>query len=587
MAKGFGAVHVTTQRRHYVGKDGVPRVYETNLLRRSYRRDGKVRNETVANLSALPPEAIDAVRACLAGKALVQAGTGFTITRSLPHGHLAAVWAVAQQLGLPALLGPVGRMRDLALALIISRAVAPASKLATLTAWDDVTLGLDLGVAGASTDEVYAALDYLLDRQEVIEKNLAARYLDPAVNPSRMALYDLSSSWMTGSKCPLAKRGYSRDGKKDLPQIEYALLTDPAGCPVAVRVFEGNTADPAALAAAVTAVKDTFALQNMVLVGDRGMITTARIRALQQVGGLGWVTALRAPQIAALAADTGPLQMSLFDQQNFAEIAHPDYPGERLIACRNPALAELRTRKRQELLAATEALLAPAQAAVTAGRLTGADKIGLRVGRLLGKHKMGKHFRVTITDTTLTVTRDQAGIDAEAALDGIYVIRGTPLPEALDTPDMIRAYKSLANVEKDFRSIKTIDIDLRPVYHHLEGRVRGHVFLCFLAAHLTWHLRRTLAELTYTDETPLTREDPVAPAVRSQAAKTKTNNRTSTTGLPLHTYQGLLKHLATLTRNDVQYGTNGPIIPTLAEPTPVQRRAFELIGATPIPTTLT
>ena len=585
MAKGFGAVHVTTQRRHYVGKDGVPRVYETNLLRRSYRRDGKVRNETVANLSALPPEAIDAVRACLAGKALVQAGTGFTITRSLPHGHLAAVWAVAQQLGLPALLGPVGRMRDLALALIISRAVAPASKLATLTAWDDVTLGVDLGVAGASTDEVYAALDYLLDRQEVIEKNLAARYLDPAVNPSRMALYDLSSSWMTGSKCPLAKRGYSRDGKKDLPQIEYALLTDPAGCPVAVRVFEGNTADPAALAAAVTAVKDTFALQNMVLVGDRGMITTARIRALQQVGGLGWVTALRAPQIAALAADTGPLQMSLFDQQNFAEIAHPDYPGERLIACRNPALAELRTRKRQELLAATEALLAPAQAAVTAGRLTGADKIGLRVGRLLGKHKMGKHFRVTITDTTLTVTRDQAGIDAEAALDGIYVIRGTPLPEALDTPDMIRAYKSLANVEKDFRSIKTIDIDLRPVYHHLEGRVRGHVFLCFLAAHLTWHLRRTLAELTYTDETPLTREDPVAPAVRSQAAKTKTNNRTSTTGLPLHTYQDLLNHLATLTRNDIQYGSNGPVIPTLAEPTPVQRRVFDLLG-TPVPTTL-
>ena len=585
MAKGFGAVHVTTQRRHYVGKDGVPRVYETNLLRRSYRRDGKVRNETVANLSALPPEAIDAVRACLAGKALVQAGTGFTITRSLPHGQLAAVWAVAQQLGLPALLGPVGRMRDLALALIISRAVAPASKLATLTAWDDVTLGLDLGVAGASTDEVYAALDYLLDRQEVIEKNLAARYLDPAVNPSRMALYDLSSSWMTGSKCPLAKRGYSRDGKKDLPQIEYALLTDPAGCPVAVRVFEGNTADPAALAAAVTAVKDTFALQNMVLVGDRGMITTARIRALQQVGGLGWVTALRAPQIAALAADTGPLQMSLFDQQNFAEIAHPDYPGERLIACRNPALAELRARKRQELLAATEALLAPAQAAVTAGRLTGADKIGLRVGRLLGKHKMGKHFRVTITDTTLTVTRDQAGIDAEAALDGIYVIRGTPLPEALDTPDMIRAYKSLANVEKDFRSIKTIDIDLRPVYHHLEGRVRGHVFLCFLAAHLTWHLRRTLAELTYTDETPLTREDPVAPAVRSHAAKTKTNNRTSTTGLPLHTYQDLLNHLATLTRNDIQYGSNGPVIPTLAEPTPVQRRVFDLLG-TPVPTTL-
>jgi len=563
----------------------VERVYETHLLRRSFRQDGKVRNETVANLSPLPAAAIDAVRLALAGKMLVEAGADVTITRSVPHGHVAAVWAVAQQLGLPALLGRAGRMRDLALALIISRVVAPASKLATITAWDDVTVGADLAVAGASTDEVYAALDYLLGRQDVIEKKLAATYLGPRVNPSRMALFDLSSSWMTGTKCPLAKRGYSRDGKKDLPQIEYALLTDPAGCPVAVRVFEGNTADPAALAAAVTAVKDTFALQNMVLVGDRGMITTARIRALQQVGGLGWVTALRAPQIAALAADTGPLQMSLFDQQNFAEIAHPDYPGERLIACRNPALAELRTRKRQELLAATEALLAPAQAAVTAGRLTGADKIGLRVGRLLGKHKMGKHFRVTITDTTLTVTRDQAGIDAEAALDGIYVIRGTPLPEALDTPDMIRAYKSLANVEKDFRSIKTIDIDLRPVYHHLEGRVRGHVFLCFLAAHLTWHLRRTLAELTYTDETPLTREDPVAPAVRSQAAKTKTNNRTSTTGLPLHTYQDLLNHLATLTRNDIQYGSNGPVIPTLAEPTPVQRRVFDLLG-TPVPTTL-
>jgi hypothetical protein len=323
----------------------------------------------------------------------------------------------------------------------------------------------------------------------------------------------------------------------------------------------------------------------MVQVGDRGMLNTARIRALKEVGGLGWVTALRAPQIAALAADTGPLQMSLFDQQNFAEIAHPDYPGERLIACRNPALAELRTRKRLELLAATEALLAPIQSAVAAGRLVGADNIGRRVGRVQGKHKVGKHFQITITDTTMTVTRDQAKIDAEAALDGIYVIRGTPIADALDTPGMIRAYKALTNVEKDFRSIKTIDIDLRPVYHHLEHRVRGHVFLCFLAAHLTWHLRRTLAELIYTDENPVTRDDPVAPAIRSQAAKTKLSTRTSTTGLPLHTYQGLLDHLATLTRNDIQYGGNGPVVPTLAEPTPVQRRVFDLLGA-PIPTSL-
>jgi hypothetical protein len=585
VAKGSGAVHVSTQRRHYVGKDGVERVYETHLLRRSFREDGKVRNVTVANLSHVPAETIDVLRKSLAGKTLVEAGTDITITRSVPHGHVAAVWAMAQQLGLPAMLGPAGRMRDLALALVISRTVAPASKLATITAWDDVTLGTDLAVAGASTDEVYAAMDHLLGRQDVIEKKLAAKHLGPRVNPSRMALYDLSSSWMTGTHCPLARRGYSRDGKKNLPQIEYGVLTDPTGRPVAVRVFPGNTADPTAFTAAVTAVKDTFALENMVMVGDRGMITTARIKALKQVGGLGWLTALRAPQIAALAADTGPLQMSLFDEQNFAEISHPDYPDERLIACRNPALAELRARKRTELLAATEAALAPIQAAVTAGRLVGADKIGLRVGKVLGRHKMAKHFQLTITDTTLTITRDQQNIDTETALDGIYVLRSTIPDDELDTAGVIGAYKNLANVEKDFRCLKAIDIDLRPVRHYREDRVRAHVFLCFLAAYLTWHLRRALAELTYTDENPPTRTDPVAPALRSQAAQIKTSTRTTSDGLPPHTYQGLLTHLATLTRNDVQYGTNAPTVPTLAEPTPVQRRAFELIGA-PIPTTL-
>ena len=579
-------VHVTTQRRHYVGKDGVERVYETHLLRRSFREDGKVRNETVANLSHLPAAAITAVRSVLAGRDLVDAASVVSINRSVPHGHVAAVWAIAQKLGLPALLGPAGRMRDLALALIISRAVAPAPKLATLTAWDDVTLGADLAVAGASTDEVYAAMDYLLDRQDPIEKSFAARYLAPEVNPSRMALYDLSSSPMTGTKCPLAKRGYSRDGKKGLPQIEYALLTDPAGCPVAVRVFEGNTADPTAFTAAVTAVKDTFALENMVMVGDRGMITTARITALKQVGGLGWLTALRAPQIAALAADTGPLQMSLFDEQNFAEITHPDYPGERLIACRNPALADLRGRNRLDLLTATEKSLAPILTAVQAGKLIGADKIGLRVGKVLGRHKMAKHFQLVITDTTLTVTRNQQNIDTETALDGIYVIRSTVTGDELDAAGVVGAYKNLAGVEKDFKSLKAIDIDLRPVHHHLEHRVKAHVFLCFLAAHLTHHLRKTLAELTYTDENRPTRTDPVAPATTSQAAHHKTATHTSTDGLPLHSYQGLLKHLATLTRNDLQYGTDGPVIPTLAEPTPVQRRAFQLIGA-PIPTTLT
>ncbi len=580
-----GPVHLSTQRRHYRDKDGVEKVYQSTLLRRSFREDGKVRNETVANLSALPADAIEALRLALAGKKLIEAGAGVRILRSVPHGHVAAVWAMAQQLGLTKLLGPASRMRDLALALIISRAISPKSKLSTIASWDDVTLGPDLQVAGASTDEVYAALDYLFARQEVIEKALAKKYLSPAVNRSRMALFDLSSSWMTGTCCPLAKRGYSRDGRKGLPQIEYALLTDPAGCPVAVRVFEGNTADPTAFTAAVTAVKDTFALQNMVLVGDRGMITTARITALKTVGGLGWVTALRAPQIAVLAADTGPLQMSLFDEQNFAEFRHPDYPGERLVGCRNPALAELRTHKRSELLDATQASLAPIMAAVTAGRLVGADKIGLRVGRVLGRHKMAKHFHLNITNTTLTVTRNQSGIDAEAALDGIYVIRTSVTTDDLPTAAVIQAYKNLANVEKGFLSLKAIDIDIRPVRHYTENRVRAHVFLCFLAAHLTWHLRKALSELTYTDQNRPARTDPVAPAVRSEAAQHKTIRHTSDDGLPLHSYQGLLGHLATLTRNHVQYGADGPIVPTLAEPTPVQRRAFALLGA-PIPTSI-
>jgi len=580
-----GPVHLSTQRRHYRDKDGVEKVYQSTLLRRSFREDGKVRNETVANLSALPADAIEALRLALAGKKLIEAGAGVRILRSVPHGHVAAVWAMAQQLGLTKLLGPASRMRDLALALIISRAISPKSKLSTIASWDDVTLGPDLQVAGASTDEVYAALDYLFARQEVIEKALAKKYLSPAVNRSRMALFDLSSSWMTGTHCPLAKRGYSRDGRKGLPQIEYALLTDPAGCPVAVRVFEGNTADPTAFTAAVTAVKDTFALQNMVLVGDRGMITTARITALKTVGGLGWVTALRAPQIAVLAADTGPLQMSLFDEQNFAEFRHPDYPGERLVGCRNPALAELRTHKRSELLDATQASLAPIMAAVTAGRLVGADKIGLRVGRVLGRHKMAKHFHLNITNTTLTVTRNQSGIDAEAALDGIYVIRTSVTTDDLPTAAVIQAYKNLANVEKGFLSLKAIDIDIRPVRHYTENRVRAHVFLCFLAAHLTWHLRKALSELTYTDQNRPARTDPVAPAVRSEAAQHKTIRHTSDDGLPLHSYQGLLGHLATLTRNHVQYGADGPIVPTLAEPTPVQRRAFALLGA-PIPTSI-
>ena len=586
VSKGSGAVHVAVQRRKYTGKDGVERVYESFLLRRSFREAGKVRNETVANLSALPPEAIAAVKAVLAGESLAAVESIATVERARPHGHLAAAAVMAKQLGLAGLLGPSGRSREVAMALILARAVAPASKLATIDWWSDTTLGPDLAVSGVHTDEVYSAMDWLLARQDDIEKQLAKRHLAASVNPSRIAMFDLSSSWVTGRACPLAARGYSRDGKKGCEQIEYGLLTDPEGRPVAIRVFPGNTADPTAFITAVTAVKDTFALKNMVMVGDRGMITNARITALAELGGIGWLTALRAPQIAALAADDGPLQMSLFDNVNFAEITHPDYPGERLIACRNPALATERARKRNDLLTATENTLAPILESVRTGRLAGADKIGLKVGAVWGKYKMAKHFEVSITENTLTVTRNQAGIDAEAALDGIDLLRTTVPATELDTAATIGAYKNLAHVERDFRSLKAIDLDLRPIHHHLEDRVRAHVLICFLAAYLTWHLRRALAPLTFTDENPTHRTDPVAPALRSTGAQRKATHKTTPDGHTPRSYQSLLAHLSTLTRNDIRYGTKGPTVATLSTPTDTQRRTFDLLGA-PIPPTIT
>jgi len=566
-----------------VGKDGRERVYETHLLRRSFRDGGKVRNETVANLSHLPAELIEVIRRSLAGEAFVPAEAAVSVVRSLPHGHVAAVWAQARAVGFPALLGPPGRDRDLVLALIISRVVAPASKLATLGSWADTTLGVDLGVAGAGTDEVYAAMDWLLARQDRIEVALAGRHLAPAGNPAGMALFDLSSSWVEGRHCPLAARGYSRDGKKGKLQIEYGLLTDPAGRPVAVRVFPGNTADPTAFVEAVDVVRERFGLRELVMVGDRGMITSARIEALKDLGGTGWLTALRAPQIAKLAADDGPLQLSLFDQHDLAEISHPDYPGERLIACRNPLLATERARKRGELLAATETALAPIVAAVTQGRLAGADQIGLRVGKVINKFKMAKHFDLAITDTTLSVTRRQAQIDAEAALDGIYVLRTSMTADRLDPAAVVTAYKNLAHVERDFRQIKTDDLDLRPIHHRLEDRVRGHVLICMLAAYLLWHLRRAWAPLTYTDEHPPTPDNPVTPATRSAAATAKASHPHDTHGQTLHSFRGLLTHLATLSRNDLRYSPNGPPVPVLTEPTTTQRRAFQLIGAS-IPT---
>jgi len=413
-------MHVARNKSSYVAKSGEERVYESVLLRRTYREGGKVKHETLANLSRLPTEAVTALEAALKGQTLVAAGSEFDIARSLQHGQVAAVATMAHKLGLPALLGPAGRSRDLVFALIVSRVVRPASKLDTLSWWPNTTLGVDLGVADASTDEIYAAMDWLTDRQEAIQKKLAAKHLSESVNPARMALFDLTSSWVTGRCCELAARGYSRDGKKHLPQIEYGVLCDPDGRPVAVRVFPGNTADPSAFTEIVEVIKDKFGLERLVLVGDRGMITSARIQALRELNNtgtdFGWITALRAPAIAKLARDDGPLQMSLFDTQDLAEISHPDYPGERLIACRNPALAAERARKRQDLLAATEKQLDAINKRVAAGTLTGADDIGEAYGKAIAKYKMGKHFRREITDTAFSYQRDQARIAAEEKL---------------------------------------------------------------------------------------------------------------------------------------------------------------------------
>jgi len=575
-----------------VDKQGRARDYSSAYLRRTYREAGKVKNETVANLSALPDHVIDLVDAGLKGQHLVPAGEAVTITRSVPHGHVAAVHAMARQLGLPALLGPAGPQRDLALALVISRVAAPASKLSTLAWWDDTTLGADLGVAEASAGGIYAAMDWLAARQDAIEAQLAARHLAPQANPGRMALFDLSSSWLEGRHCPLAARGYSRDGKKGKLQIEYGLLTDPAGRPVAVRVFEGSTADPAAFTAIVKVTREKFGLEKMVMVGDRGMITSARIAALNQPeddgtapSPYGWITALRAPAIKKLAADDGPLQLSLFDEQDLAEITSPDFPGERLICCRNPVLAEERARKREDLLAATGKLLALVAARVQAGRLAGAAKIGVEVGKVINKYKAGKHFDVAITDDSLTVTRKQAQIDAEAALDGIYVLRTPVTGDQLDAPGVVTAYKNLSRVERDFRSIKADDLDLRPVFHRLEERVKAHVLICMLASYLTWHLRQAWAPLTFTDQNPPLQDNPVTPARRSAHAQAKASRQHDSAGRPYRSFRGLLEHLATLTRNQVRFAGATATVPMLAEPTAGQRQAFDLIGV-PVPLTL-
>jgi hypothetical protein len=576
-------MHVSTTRRHHVGKDGDERTYETHLLRRSVREGSKVRNETLANLSHLPEEIIEAIKAGLSGETLVVAGSGFDLTRSLPHGHLAAVSVMAKTLGLRDLLGPPCKARDIAYALILARVVHPRPKLATTKWWGDTTLVADLGLEGVSTDEVYAAMDWLGERQAAIENTLARRHLSAEANPSRLAYFDLSSSWVEGTKNELAARGYSRDKRRGMAQIEYGLLTDKDGRPVAVEVFPGNTADPTAFISMVETIRTRFKLDRLTMVGDRGMITSARITALREVGDLGWLTCLRAPQIAALAKDDGPLQLGLFDESDLAEFSHPDYPDERLIACRNPLLADERARKRTELLAATEEALAPIISAVREGRLVGADKIGLKVGKVINKFKMAKHFEVAIGESTLSVSRQEDAIAAEAALDGIYVLRTTITTEDLDAPGVVDAYKALSHVERDFRHLQVVDIDLRPIHHRLEARVRSHVFICMLASYLVWHLREALAPLTFTDEAPPVRANPVAPAVRSAGARAKAAAKENEHGQEVRGFRELLEHLGTLTRNTMRTTTETTSeFELLATPTPTQRRVFELLGA-PVP----
>lgn len=563
-----GKVHIATTRRQYKGK-----TYEAHLLRRTYRENGKVKNQTVGNVSHLPAESIDLLRRHLAGEQFFSSSNDLVLERSRAHGNVVSVLGTLRQLGLEQLIdGTRSRQRDLVIGMIAARLLKPDSKLATTRSWDDCTLASALDIADADENETYAAMDWLLERQARIEKKLAARHLEN----DALVLYDLSSSYMEGTHCPLAHRGYSRDGRRGTLQIEYGMVTDGEGRPIAVEVVPGNTGDPATVAAQVEKLTKRFKLSRVVLVGDRGMLTSAQIETLRQ-RGLDWISSLRSPQIRELM-NCGVLQMTLFDTRNLAEISHPDYPGERLVVCLNPALAEERARTREDLLKATEALLQPVIDAVVAGRLRGADKIGLRVGRLRNKYKVGKHFELSITDDSLTVARRQAEIKAEAALDGIYVVRTSVPADRLPMNDVVRSYKLLEQVERVFRAFKSVDLQVRPIRHRLEDRVRAHILICMLAYYVRWHLERAWAPLLFRDEARPHQDDPVAPAERSAAATRKARTRTIDDGTLTHSFRSLMGHMATLTRGQMRLRNGGDSNFTLdATPTPLQQRALALL----------
>ena len=555
------------------------REYTYWFLRQTYREDGKVKHRTLANLSALPVEVIELIGRALKGERFTSAGAALRTVRTLPHGHVAAVLGMARSLGLPGLLDRrPSRARELATALVVARVLAPASKLATAGWLTDTTLAGRLGVEGADENELYAAMDWLLARQAKVERALSARHL----TAGSLVLYDLSSTYLEGRCCPLARHGHSRDHRPDRPQIEFGLLTDARGCPVAVEAFPGNTADPATVETQIEKLRVRFGLTDIVLVGDRGMLTQARIERLRETGGIGWVSCLRAPAIRALV-DAGDLQLGLFDERNLAEITAPAFPGERLVVCRNPALAAERARKREALLVATEDALDKVAAAVSRGRLRSAAAIGLRAGRVVNAKRMAKHFELDIADGVFAYRRRTDAIAAEAALDGLYVVRTSVPPERLDAPAVVETYKRLAAVERDFRALKGDDLLVRPIFHWREDRVRSHLFLCFLAAYVRWHLEAAWAPLLFRDEDPPARTDPVAPRQRSESALAKEADHRTPDGLPVGNFGRLLTHLATLTEHRV--------IPAglderaafwqQDEPTALQARAFGLIGVTP------
>lgn len=550
------------------------------LLRESTRENGKVRKRTLANLSSLNEGQVEALRAILRGESLVSPVDAFVKVSDKQHGACEAVRITMRRLGFDSLLDSRhSRERDLVVAMVAARILSPCSKLATSRAWSRYTFTADIGVDGANEKELYAAMDWLFERQSKIEKKLAARHLTEGA----LALYDLSSSYFEGVTCPLAKLGYSRDGKSGTLQVNYGLMTNALGCPVAVSVYPGNTSDSKTLLPQLTRLRDDFGLKDVVLVGDRGMISPKHIEQMAPIEGVAWITALRTEGIKKLV-ESEVIQLGLFDEKNLFEVTHEDYPGERLIACRNPELAKRRAHKRAELLDATEVELAKVKKSVDSGRLKTAAKIGLRVGKAIGKYKVAKHFVLDISDDAFSYRRDTDHINEEAALDGIYVVRTSLTEERASAAEAVRSYKKLARVERAFRTIKTTDLDVRPIHHRLEERVRAHIFLCVLAYYVEWHMREALRPVLFADEITDAQKDlrdPVAPAVRSAAALRKVSTKRLADGSPVHDFRSLLDNLALIVRSTCRARNAQPGAGTfelLTSPTPLQQRALDLLS---------